>query len=104
MIIILFVYLFLNKQTNSYLIKNVNFNNLNEGSDNRILNNITDINYNTFYRMKLHMKKQHMLNVLEDNDLRIHYKLHMLENSKYNKDNIKPPNILEGGLMKHFEF
>ena len=51
--VILFVYLFTNKKTNAYLIKNINFNNLNEGSDNRFPNNITDINYNILYKIKL---------------------------------------------------
>jgi hypothetical protein len=56
--IILFVYLFTNKKTNAYLIKNINFNNLNEGSDNRFPNNITSINYDMLLKMRTNIKKQ----------------------------------------------
>jgi len=100
-VIMLFVYLFINKKTNAYLIKNTNFNNLEHGSDNRFLNNITNINYDVLYKMRLNAKKQELLTKLDDKTIPIQYKLKLLE---YNPDNIIPPNIFAGNLMKNFDF
>jgi hypothetical protein len=99
--VILFVYLFTNKKTNAYLIKNINFNNLNEGSDNRFPNNITDINYNILYKIKLNLKKQKLLNALEDKNIPIYYKLNLLGHDKVQ---IVAPNVLAGKLMEEFNF
>ena len=52
----LFVYLFINKKTNTYLIKNVSFNDLNEGCDNRFPNNITNIDYGMLFRIKTNIQ------------------------------------------------
>ena len=100
-VIMLFVYLFINKKTNAYLIKNTNFNNLEHGSDNRFLNNITNINYDVLYKININLKKQRLLNKLEDKTISIQDKLKLLE---YNPDNIIPPNIFAGNLMKNFDF
>ena len=100
-IIMLFVYLFINKKTNAYLLKNINFNNLKDGSDNRHLNNITDIDYEILCKIKLNLKKQKLLMVLEDKNVLTHYKLNLLENTNFQ---ITAPNISAGNLMKEFNF
>ena len=99
--VILFVYLFTNKKTNAYLIKNINFNNLNEGADNRFPNNITSINYNTLYKIHTSIKKQKLLNALEDKNIHIYYKLNLLGHDKIQ---IVAPNVLAGKLMEEFNF
>lgn len=98
-IIILFFYLFMNKKTNAFLIKNVNLNNLIDGFDNRYLNNISDIDYNMLFRIKTNIKKKQLLNILEDKNTPIHYKLNLLH---HNQLNIVAPNISACNLMKNF--
>jgi hypothetical protein len=97
----LFVYLFIYKKTNAYLIKNIGFNYVKEGSDNRFCNNITEIDYNILYKINTNMKKQWLLNKLEDKTISVQYKLKILE---YNEHNIIPPNLIAGNIMKNSDF
>jgi hypothetical protein len=101
MFVRLFVYLFLNKKTNAYLIKNTNFNDISEGCDNRFPNNITNIDYNMLFKIQTNLKKQKLLNILEDKNIPVYHKINLLE---YNKTQIPAPNVLAGNLMKDFNF
>ena len=51
------------------------------------------------YKIRSHLENKKLLDILQDKNISIVAKAHMLEDNK-----VKPPNIFAGGLFKAFDF
>ena len=81
-----------NNSNELQIIKHKNKNNT-DGFDMKKINNDTDINFHEL------LKKKQLLDNLLNYDLSILNKLELLKD-----DEIKPPNLLAGGLFKDWDF
>ena len=93
--------LFSSNSKNSNTLKTKGFSEKYDGYDHRILNEPqkTDQKEVTLYKIHQHFEKKKLLDILQDTNVSLATKLLLLQDNS-----IKACNIIEGGLMKDFDF
>ena len=93
--------LFSSNAKNSNTLKTKGTNEKYDGFDHRILNESlkTEQKEVTLYKIQKYFEKKKLLDILQDTNVSLSTKLLLLQDNS-----IKANNIIEGGLMKDFDF